>query len=111
MSKEHPLSKNLKKMRIKKGLSQDRLAKLADVALQYVNYFATITMIVQYIFLVKILGSFSVVCAWEGRASTTPFQVAHFALRNTKNKTIPKKTSNQAKPKKQKGKKEGGLGE
>ncbi len=32
MSKEHPLSKNLKKMRIKKGLSQDRLAKLADVA-------------------------------------------------------------------------------
>lgn len=32
MSKEHPLSKNLKKTRIKKGLSQDRLAKLADVA-------------------------------------------------------------------------------
>jgi transcriptional regulator with XRE-family HTH domain len=32
MSKEHPLSKNLKKMRIRKGLSQDRLAKLADVA-------------------------------------------------------------------------------
>ncbi len=33
MSKqEHPLSKNLKKLREKKGLSQDRLAKLADVA-------------------------------------------------------------------------------
>ena len=32
MPKEHPLSKNLKKMRIRKGLSQDRLAKLADVA-------------------------------------------------------------------------------
>ncbi|OGV96020.1 hypothetical protein A2W24_03060 [Microgenomates group bacterium RBG_16_45_19] len=33
MSKqEYPLSKNLKKLREKKGLSQDRLAKLADVA-------------------------------------------------------------------------------
>lgn len=27
-----PLSKNLKKLREKKGLSQDRLAKLADIA-------------------------------------------------------------------------------
>jgi len=33
MSKqEYPLSKNLKRLREKKGLSQDRLAKLADVA-------------------------------------------------------------------------------
>ena len=33
MSKqEYPLSNNLKKFREKKGLSQDRLAKLADVA-------------------------------------------------------------------------------
>lgn len=33
MSKqEFPLAKNLKKLREKKGLSQDRLAKLADVA-------------------------------------------------------------------------------
>ena len=32
MSKEHPLAKNLKKLREKHGLSQDRLAKLADVA-------------------------------------------------------------------------------
>jgi len=33
MSKqEYPLSKNLKRFREKKGLSQDRLAKLADVA-------------------------------------------------------------------------------
>jgi len=33
MSKqEYPLSKNLKKLREKKRLSQDRLAKLADVA-------------------------------------------------------------------------------
>lgn len=33
MSKqEYPLSKNLKKLREQKGLSQDRLAKLADVA-------------------------------------------------------------------------------
>lgn len=32
MSKEYPLTKNLKKLREKKGLSQDRLAKLADVA-------------------------------------------------------------------------------
>ena len=29
---EYPLSKNLKKLREKKELSQDRLAKLADVA-------------------------------------------------------------------------------
>jgi len=29
---EYPLSKNLKKLREKKRLSQDRLAKLADVA-------------------------------------------------------------------------------
>lgn len=29
---EYPLAKNLKKLREKKGLSQDRLAKLADVA-------------------------------------------------------------------------------
>jgi hypothetical protein len=57
------------------------------------------------------LGSFPVVCAREGGANTTPFQVAHFALRNTKNKTGEKKTSNRAKPEKQKGKKEGGLGE
>jgi len=33
MSKqEYPLAKNLKKLRERKGLSQDRLAKLADVA-------------------------------------------------------------------------------
>ena len=33
MSKqEYPLSNNLKKLREKKGLSRDRLAKLADVA-------------------------------------------------------------------------------
>ena len=33
MSKqEYPLSNNLKKLREKKGLSQDRLAKLAEVA-------------------------------------------------------------------------------
>lgn len=32
MSKDYSLSKNLKKLREKKGLSQDRLAKLADVA-------------------------------------------------------------------------------
>ncbi len=33
MSKqEYPLSKTLKRLREKKGLSQDRLAKLADVA-------------------------------------------------------------------------------
>jgi transcriptional regulator with XRE-family HTH domain len=33
MSKqEYPLAKNLKKLREQKGLSQDRLAKLADVA-------------------------------------------------------------------------------
>jgi transcriptional regulator with XRE-family HTH domain len=33
MSKQdYPLSKNLKKLRKQKGLSQDRLAKLADVA-------------------------------------------------------------------------------
>ena len=33
MSKQDfPLSKNLKKLREQKGLSQDRLAKLADVA-------------------------------------------------------------------------------
>jgi len=33
MSKrDYPLSKNLKKLREKKGLSQDRLAKLADIA-------------------------------------------------------------------------------
>jgi len=37
--------------------------------------------------------------------------VAHFVLRNTKNKTGEKKTSNRAKLEKQKGKKEGGLGE
>jgi hypothetical protein len=58
-----------------------------------------------------IKGSNPVVCAREGGANTTPFQVAHFALRNTKNKTGEKKTSNRAKPEKQKGKKEGGLGE
>ena len=57
------------------------------------------------------LGSFPVVCAREGGANTTPFQAAHFALRNTKNKTGEKKASNRAKPEKQKGKKEGGLGE
>ena len=49
--------------------------------------------------------------AREGGANTTPFQAAHFALRNTKNKTGEKKASNRAKPEKQKGKKEGGLGE
>ena len=33
MSKQdYPLAKNLKKLREKKGLSQDRLAKLADLA-------------------------------------------------------------------------------
>lgn len=33
MSKtEYPLAKNIKRLREKKGLSQDRLAKLADVA-------------------------------------------------------------------------------
>ena len=33
MSKqEYPLSNNLKRLREKKGLSQDRLAKLADIA-------------------------------------------------------------------------------
>lgn len=32
MSKEYPIAKNLKKLREKQGLSQDRLAKLADVA-------------------------------------------------------------------------------
>jgi len=33
MSKQdHPLSKNLRKLRKKKGLSQDRLAKLANIA-------------------------------------------------------------------------------
>ena len=33
MSKQdYPLSKNLRKLRKQKGLSQDRLAKLADVA-------------------------------------------------------------------------------
>lgn len=32
MSKEHPLAKNLKKLREKQGISQDRLAKLADIA-------------------------------------------------------------------------------
>jgi transcriptional regulator with XRE-family HTH domain len=32
MSKEYSLTKNLKKLREKKGLSQDRLAKLANVA-------------------------------------------------------------------------------
>ena len=33
MSKQdYPLSKNLKKLRERKGLSQDRLAKLADIA-------------------------------------------------------------------------------
>jgi transcriptional regulator with XRE-family HTH domain len=33
MSKQdYPLSKNLKKLREQKGLSQDRLAKLADLA-------------------------------------------------------------------------------
>lgn len=33
MSKqEHPLAKNLRNLREKKGFSQDRLAKLADVA-------------------------------------------------------------------------------
>ena len=33
MSKqEYPLAKNLKRLRERKGLSQDRLAKLADVA-------------------------------------------------------------------------------
>ena len=56
-------------------------------------------------------GSYPVVCTREGGANTTPFQVAHFALRNTKTKTIPKKSPNRAKPEKQKGKKEGGLGE
>lgn len=30
--KNYPLSKNLKRLREKKGLSQDRLAKLADIA-------------------------------------------------------------------------------
>jgi hypothetical protein len=34
--------------------------------------------------------------------------VTHFALRNTKNKTGEKKTSNRTKPEKQKDKKEGG---
>jgi len=29
---DYPLSRNLKKLRDKKGLSQDRLAKLADIA-------------------------------------------------------------------------------
>ena len=57
------------------------------------------------------LGSSPVVRAREGGANTTPFQAAHFALRNTKNKTGEKKASNRAKPEKQKGKKEGGLGE
>lgn len=32
MSKDYPLAKNLKRLREKKGLSQDRLAKLADIA-------------------------------------------------------------------------------
>ena len=32
MSKDYPLAKNLGKLRNKKGLSQDRLAKLADIA-------------------------------------------------------------------------------
>ena len=68
-------------------------------------------MILQYIFLVKIIGSNLVVCAREGGANTTLFQAAHFALQNTKNKTGEKKASNRAKPEKQKGKKEGGLGE
>ena len=69
-------------------------------------------MILNYIKLGKQnKGSKFVVCAREGGANTTPFQVAHFALRNTKNKTGEKKASNRAKPEKQKGKKEGGLGE
>ena len=29
------------------------------------------------------LGSFPVMCAREGGANTTPYQVAHFVLRNT----------------------------
>lgn len=32
MSKDYPLSKNIKRLREKRGLSQDRLAKLADIA-------------------------------------------------------------------------------
>lgn len=32
-------------------------------------------------------GSFPVVCAREGEANTAPSQVAHFAWRNTNNKT------------------------
>lgn len=32
LKQDYPLSKNLKKLREKKGLSQDRLAKLADIA-------------------------------------------------------------------------------
>ena len=56
-------------------------------------------------------GSYPVVCAREGGANTTSFQVAHFALRNTKNNPAEKKTSNRAKPEKQKGKKEGVWGE
>lgn len=32
MSKDYPLAKSVKRLREKRGLSQDRLAKLADVA-------------------------------------------------------------------------------
>jgi len=32
LKQDYPLSKNLRKLREQKGLSQDRLAKLADIA-------------------------------------------------------------------------------
>jgi len=42
-------------------------------------------MILQYLFLVKNLGSKSVVCARVGGANTTSLLAVHFAKRNTKN--------------------------
>ena len=40
-------------------------------------------LLLEYIFSLIFTREFGVVCAREGGANTTPFQVAHFALRNT----------------------------
>jgi hypothetical protein len=52
-------------------------------------------------------GSSAVVCEREGGANTTPFQVAHFTLRNTKNKTGKKRPQIGRSPKSKRAKRKG----
>ena len=47
------------------------------------NFLSYNLILPKYLRFVKEKGSNPVVCAREGGANTTPYQVAHFALRNT----------------------------